>query len=578
LSQQNAQVRWKIAEANTTAAKSLAQELSLSPIVAQLLVNRGLSSIDPARKFLRPSLDDLYDPESLDGVDVAVARISRAIAKGERILIYGDYDVDGMTSAALLHHLFALLSARVSFFLPRRIEEGYGVNADSLRTFKEQGIDLVITADCGIGAWQEAKLAAELGIDLIVTDHHEPEGPLPEAVAVINPKKRGSKYPFRDLAGVGVAFKLAWAVAKSFSGQKKVSPEFREFLLNAVGLVALGTIADVAPLVGENRIFAAHGLSALANTRLPGIRALMTVAGINDSFTSRDVAFRLAPRLNATGRLNEPALGLELLTTESFGRAMEIARQLDEKNRERQAIERTILAAARKRILANKDFHNQRVIVLADDGWHVGVIGIVASRLAEEFYRPTVLMNLEGAVAKGSARSIPPFHIFEALKSCDNILLSYGGHAQAAGMAVEACKVEALREALEAAARQLSEDDFTPTVFLDAEIRLNEVTTSLVKQLDHLAPFGEGNPQPLFAAMNLATAGRLKRVGADGQHLAFFVKSGNAITRAIAFGWGGFAPRLENHRGSISVACEPQLNTYGGAQEVQLVVRDIRLD
>ena len=571
-------VRWKVSPSDPAASAALAADLSVSPVVAQLLINRGYADISSARTFMRPVLDDLHDPETLDGVDVAVQRISKAVSRGERIMIYGDYDVDGMTSAALLYHLFTMLSARVSHFLPRRIEEGYGLNADSLRSFKEQGIDLVITSDCGIGAHEEARLARELGIDLIITDHHEPDGPLPDAVAVINPKKAGSRYPFRDLAGVGVAFKLAWAVAKSFSGQKKVSPEFREFLVNAVGLVALGTIADVAPLVGENRVFVANGMSALANTKLPGLRALMSVAGLTESFTARDVAFRLAPRLNATGRLNEPALGLELLITDSYGRAMEIASTLDLKNRERQAIEKEILESARAMVRERCDLSNQRTIVLVGADWHVGVIGLVASRIAEEFYRPTILMNIDGDVARGSARSIPPFHMFNALKSCEDVLVSYGGHAQAAGVCVKVCQLEEFTKALEGAAGRLTEEDLTPAVSIDADIALSAASGDLVKQLEYLAPFGEGNRQPLFSSTGLSLAGRMRRLGSDGQHLSFFVRGEKSCVRAIAFGMGDCSTKLERHRGTVSLAYEPQFDTYNGTNEVQLVVRDIRLD
>lgn len=578
MTQDTTSVQWKFAECDHPAAKALAGELSVPLVVAELLINRGVNEVEAAKKFLHPSLDDLYDPECLDGMDDAVARISRAVARGEKILIYGDYDVDGMTATALLYHLFSLLSARVSYFLPTRLVEGYGLHAERMRDFGRQGVDLVITADCGMGAKAEAALARELGIDLIVTDHHEPEGALPEAVAVINPKKPGSRYPYRDLAGVGVAFKLAWAVAKTFSGQKKVTPEFREFLLNAVGLVALGTIADVAPLTGENRVFVSHGLNALANTRLPGLRALMSVSGLQERLSARDVAFRLAPRLNATGRLNEPLLGFELLTTNSFGRALEIATELDLKNRERQSIERSILAGARERLEKDFDRRTGRVILLAGNDWHIGVIGIVASRLAEEYYRPTILVSVEGEVARGSARSIPSFHILDALKSCGEMLLSYGGHAQAAGITVETARIDELRAALEAAAGTLTDTDLTPSLDVDAEIALGAVTPALVRQLEFLAPFGEGNPQPLFASSGLSTAGRVRRVGADGQHLSFFARGDGTSVRAIAFGWGGLADRLAAHTGKVSIVFEPRLDTFTGGGETQLVIKDMRLD
>ena len=571
-------IQWRITPCDHSAVKSLSTHLAVPPIIAQLLVNRGLTEPQAAKKFLHPSLDDLHEPEGLDGITEAVRRINKAVAKGEKILIYGDYDVDGMTATALLYHFFSQVSAQVSYFLPTRIREGYGLHADRMRDFGEQGVKLVITADCGITAREEAALARELGIDLIVTDHHEPEGALPEAVAVIDPKKPGSTYPYRDLAGVGVAFKLAWAAAKSFSGQKKVTPEFREFLLNAIGLVALGTIADVAPLTGENRIFVSHGLGALANTKLPGLRALMSIAGLKDRFSARDVAFRLAPRLNATGRLNEPLLGFELLTTNSFGRALDIATQLDLLNRERQSIERAILADARRRLSEDAQLGHRRVIVLAGDDWHIGVIGVVASRLAEEFYRPTVLLSVEGGVARGSARSIPAFHILEAFKSCDEVLLSYGGHAQAAGITIETGKIDALREMLEAAAAGLTEDDLTPMISVDAQIPLSAVTTALVRQLEFMAPFGEGNPRPLFATTGVSTAGHPRRLGTDGQHVSFVVRGEGASVRAIAFGRGELAEKLENHAGRFSIVFEPQLDTFGGEGEAQLVIRDLKLD
>lgn len=560
------------------AAGRLASELSLSPIMGQLLWNRGFHTRDDAARFLRPSLDHLFEPELMQDMDKAVARISRAIAADEKIVIYGDYDVDGMSATALLYHFFSLLTARVDYFLPRRIEEGYGLKAEPLRRFKSEGASLLVTVDCGIGAVEEAAVARELGLDLVITDHHEPEGALPEAVAVINPKRKDSRYPYRDLAGVGVAFKLAWALARHFSGQRRVTPEFKEFLLNAIGLVALGTIADVVPLTGENRVLVSAGLDALMNSRLPGVRALMNVAGVRDVLTARDVAFRLAPRLNAAGRLNEPTVGFELLVTESFGRASEIAADLDAKNRRRQAIERKILASARKSLKDAFDVENDRVIVLAGEDWHPGVLGIVASRIAEEFYRPTLLLNLEGEMARGSARSIPPFHIFDALKSCEDLLVSFGGHAQAAGITIASNKIDQLREALEATAYELTAEDLTPCVPVDAEVSLCDVTPALISQLDMLEPFGEKNRPPLFVARGVETAGRLKRVGSDGQHLSFFVRDSGTAMRAIAFGWGEFRARLEKHPGTVSVAFETQIDTWRGTGEPELVVRDIRLD
>jgi single-stranded-DNA-specific exonuclease len=321
-----------------------------------------------------------------------------------------------------------------------------------------------------------------------------------------------------------------------------------------------------------------HGLNALTNTKLPGLRALMSASGLREEFTARDVAFRLAPRLNASGRLNEPLLGFELLTTDSFGRALEIATELDSKNRERQSIERAILASARERLARDFDRSASRVIVLAGEDWHIGVIGIVASRLAEEFYRPTVLMCIDGEIARGSARSIPAFHILNALKSCERLLLSYGGHAQAAGITIEAARVDEFRTALEAEAERLTEEDLTPSIEVDAEMPLSAVTPTLVRQLEFLAPFGEANPQPLFAASGVSAGGRIKRVGNDGQHLSFFAKGDGASVRAIAFGHGELASRLESHSGRFSLVFEPRLDTFSGEGDAQLVVKDIRFE
>ncbi len=560
------------------AAVGLASELSLSPVMGKLLWNRGYRTREDALRFLRPSLDHLEDPDLLEGCHEAVQRISQAIAADEKIAIYGDYDVDGMSATALLYHFFKLINARVEHFLPRRIEEGYGLNAEVLRRLRLDGVSLVITVDCGMSATDEAALSRELGLDIIITDHHECETSLPDAVAVINPKRHDSRYPFRDLAGVGVAFKLAWALSRHFSGRRRVTSEFREFLLNAIGLVALGTISDVVPLTGENRVLVCNGLDALVNSRLPGVRALMTVAGITDSLTARDIAFRLAPRLNAAGRLNEPAAALELLVTDSSSRAAEIADDLEAKNRRRQAIERKILSAARKNLLKEVDIERDRVIVLAGEDWHLGVLGIVASRIAEEFYRPTLLLNLEGQTARGSARSIPPFHIFDALKSCEDLLLEFGGHAQAAGITVESAMIDELRKALEAAAGTLSGQDLTPSLAVDAEVSIREVTPALVGQLESLEPFGEQNPPPLLMARSVNIAGRSRRLGADGQHLSFYVRDGGASLRAIAFNHGSLQSRLETHSGQVSILFQSQVDTWRGTGEPELVVRDIRLE
>lgn len=404
-----------------------------------------------------------------------------------------------------MYRCLELVGAKVSYYIPERLEEGYGLNADAIKKLREGGANVILTVDCGINACREADIARTHGIDLIITDHHRPGQEIPNAFAVVNPKLHASNHVFHNLSGVGIAFKLAWAIGQHFSPQKKVSSEFKDFLLSAVGLVALGTIADVVPLLGENRIVTKYGLSALQYTEIPGLRALLDVADISHrNLDAFHVGYRLGPRLNAPGRIGNAGIVVELLITRCKERAVEIANFLEQENKRRQEIQVDIMASARKKVLHELDLDETTAIVLADEGWHPGVIGIIASKIVEEFNRPTVMIAVADDIGHGSARSIPSFHILEALESCRNKLLSVGGHAQAAGLKIHPDNIDAFREMLNSMTSQrLCKTDLVPVLNIDAEVTLSMLSKALVTELARLSPHGEGNPIPLFAATNL---------------------------------------------------------------------------
>lgn len=572
--------RWVFFPPNQPLQTEIAGKLKISPLLAQVLINRGVADVASARSFLQPQIAALGDPSLLPDIEKASIRINDAIRKGEKIVIYGDYDVDGLSATALMYRCLKLLGAEVGYYIPERLEEGYGLNADAIRKLREGGADVILTVDCGINACKETDIARTCGIDLIITDHHRPGQEIPNAFAVVNPKLHGSHHIFRDLSGVGIAFKLAWALGQLFSPQKKVSPVFRDFLLHAVGLVALGTIADVVPLVGENRIITRYGLSALQHTEIPGLRALLDVAdlsGINlDAF---HVGYRLGPRLNAPGRIGKAGIVVELLTTSSKERATEIANFLEQENKRRQEIQVDIMVSARKKILHELNLDETTAIVLADQAWHPGIIGIIASKMVEEFNRPTVMIAVADDIGHGSARSIPSFHILEALESCRNKLLSVGGHAQAAGLKIHPDNIDEFRDMLNRATSQrLCKTDLVRVLNIDAEITLSMLSKAVVAELARLSPHGEGNPIPLFAAINIKIVGQPRRIGAKGQHLSFYVKQGDVAVRAVAFGMGEQIDRLKQNGRTCSLAFTVKINTWMNGEQLELEVKDLKFD
>ncbi|UCG34365.1 MAG: single-stranded-DNA-specific exonuclease RecJ [Phycisphaerales bacterium] len=557
-------------------ARRLATSLKISPIVAQCLHNRGLDDPQSARVFLQPRLNNLHPPEALAGAAPAAERLVQAAREGQRIVIYGDYDVDGVSGTAILWHVLRLGGADVDFHIPHRLEEGYGLNADALHGLADGGAHVVVTVDCGITAVAEAELARQLGLELIITDHHQAPEPLPDA-HIVHPAVEPA-YPNPHLCGAGVAFKLAWSLAKRFCDSDRVSEPYRQFLTEAIALVALGTIADVVPLIGENRALAWYGLRGLAACRLPGLPALIESAGLSpEKIDSLDVGFALAPRMNAAGRMGHARLVVELLTRADEARAREIAAYLGEQNRQRQALERDIFRQARQ-MAVDRKMHTDgfRAIVLARDDWHPGVIGIVASRMVEEFAKPTVLIAVGDQGGQGSGRSVEAFNMYDGLAAAREHVTAFGGHQMAGGLRIEPAKIGAFAEAFTAYAnRALTPEDLKHTLRLDAVIRLADLNEPLAESLESFGPYGVGNPRPRFATELLQLVGEPRCVGKSGDHLMFSVSQDGTVRRAIAFRQGHQMRPLLDAR-CCRLAFEPYINEFRGRRSLQLRVADIR--
>ena len=563
--------RWILpATDNEALVNALAAELGLSPLIARLLLGRGVSVPADARRFLSPALADLHDPFLLPDMDKTIDRLDQALRQGQRIMIYGDYDVDGITATALLVKGLARIGADVGWYLPNRSREGYGISTAGIDEAKHRGVSLVISVDCGITAHTEIAYAKGLGIDCVVTDHHETKDSLPPAVAVIDPKRADSAYPYLELAGVGVAYKLLQALYRRHElPESDIEPD--------LDLVALGTVADIVPLTGENRILAKFGLEALRDSRKPGVRALLEVCALRDRpLDSGQIVFMLAPRINAAGRMGDAGTALRLLLTEDPDEAAAIARALDEENKRRKAVDDQILESASSLVGSSIDLERDKVIVLASDTWHQGVIGIVASRLVEQFYRPTVLIAVDGDRGKGSARSIAGFHLHEALKECQDLLLGFGGHKFAAGLSIETAKIPDFRAKLNlVAARSLSAEDFIPSQPLDAEADLDTIDAGTAGQFARFAPFGPGNRHPVLAALRARVVGSPYIVGKN--HLKFKVKHKQRIFDTIGFSFGNMLPEIEDQDARIDLAFVLEENEWQGRKRLQLRVKDIRV-
>jgi single-stranded-DNA-specific exonuclease len=569
---------WQIRPAQA-GAQALSQQLKISPLLAQVLLNRKVIEIPHAQSFLSPKLTDLIEPTRMPGLTAAVHRVLRAVTEKEKIAIYGDYDVDGITSVAILWHLLEMLGAEVDYYIPHRVDEGYGLNDEAVRQLAEAGTQLMITVDCGITAVRQVALARELGMEVIVTDHHQPDAVLPEANAIVHPLLDAS-YPNPASAGAMVAFKLAWGVAEAMKQGGRIPDALRQYLLNATTLAGIGTIADVVDLRGENRVLAGYGLRAVEKSSLIGIRALVETAELGGGeVDSYDVAFKLAPMLNAAGRMGHARLAVELLTTDNQVRAIYISQYLKEQNRLRQKCQQDIFKQAKARILQSGLNHpDRKTIVLADEGWHTGVIGIVASKVIDEYYRPTIMINTSNGLGQGSGRSIEGFNLHGALAACSEHLVSFGGHAMAAGLKIETGKIGAFAEAFEAYAREhFGKMTLESALDIEAETRIGDFNERVMKELRGLEPFGQGNPRPMFATRGVRLIAPPRRVGTRNDHLQISIADASGAVRCIGFGMGAMDKKLVESE-TFSVAYEPQNNTYNGKTMVQFVLSDIQFE
>jgi single-stranded-DNA-specific exonuclease len=547
----------------------MARALGTHPVVAGLLCARGIGDVEAGRRFLSPGLETLHDPFLLPDMDLAAARIVQAIERRETVMVHGDYDVDGVTSTALMVRFLSKCGADVQYFIPHRQINQYGLNAGAITSAAEAGASLVLALDCGVTALEAVATGRQLGLDVVVIDHHEPGERLPDATAVVDPKRHDSQYPERDLATVGLAFKTASAVCQLMDlPQESLQRAFLD-------LVAMGTIADVVPLLGENRTLTLHGLRLLPQTRKVGLRILLQSCNVTGRVRASDIAFRVAPRINAVGRMGDATEALELLLTEDEGEATRLALHLETANRERQRKQETAYREALGMLDREADLERDRVLVLASPDWHVGVVGIVASKLLERHGRPCVLLVEEGDEARGSARSVGRFDIASALGACSDTLIRYGGHALAAGLAVRLEDLDTFRQRLNGlAAEVLVEADLVPRLRVDAELLLDEIDGELLEDLERMEPFGQCNPAPVFVTRNCDVLD-VRGVGREGTHLKMYVSQGERPIECIGFGMVPEVPWLEPGR-AVDLCYSPEINEYNGTRGVQLRLEAVR--
>ena len=567
--------QWIFSSQPQQLVQTLSRELRVSPLLSRMLINRGIDDTEAAEHFLHPTIHRLHDPMKLGQMDKAVARIRRAIKDGEHIRTQGDYDVDGSTSCALLDQFFSLVGAKHSFSIPRR-SDGYGLSHGAIERAHADGVTLLLTVDNGISAHDEIAHAVELGMDVIVTDHHTVGETLPRAHAIIHPSLPGYEYPFSGLCGCAVAFKLALAIATSYGDTNSLGPRFTAFLENALALVAVASVCDVVNLVDENRILVRHGLAALETANHPGLRALLDAASVVFPVDVTDVGFRIGPRLNAGGRMGHESLAAELLTCEDPARAADLAQEMDRLNTQRQKVERDATRVAKA--MVEERGNDDDFIVVAHEDFAPGVVGIVAARLVDAFSRPSLVLaiNNEEGVATGSGRSTPDFHLLDALKQCESRFTRYGGHAQAAGVTIRREQIPGLQEELNAASR-LSESFVSQRKFLqiDSLVDPEELCLSMVEEIARLEPFGQGNPEPLLALEAGRIVGRPRVVGKTGKHLSFLVSPGGGPAyRAIGFRLAEHFEAVNRARDVDLVFC-PRISRFRGDPELEIEVRDV---
>jgi len=564
--------KWELATRDDTrSVEEFAEELGVRPVVAKLLLQRGITSAAESRAFFQPEREALHDPFLFRDMRAAVDRITRALTQREKIYVFGDYDVDGITSASLLYLFFRDLGGNVQYYIPDRQSEGYGLSVDGMEAAARDGARLIVTVDCGITAHVEVTRANELGVDVIISDHHQPSEELPKALAIINPKRVDSTYPFNELAGVGVAFKLAQGVARTLDLDNS-------YLDKYLDLVAVGTAADIVPLVNENRIFVRLGLEKLNREPQVGIRTLIETAKLRLGRTDvGQIIYGLAPRINAVGRLGSANRAVDLMITSNEQRARHLSEELEQENRERRRIDTKTLEEAVDEVESTFDPERDYGLVVARQSWHGGVIGIVASRLIERYYRPTVMISIEDGIGKGSARSIPGFDIYEALGKCSDLLEQFGGHTYAAGLSLPAENIGKLRERFNQVAREtLSKNDLVPKLNIDAELELSGVDDVLLTQLKSFSPFGPSNPMPIFVSQDVELSGYPRIVGTN--HLKFKVRAGNRTLDCIGFNLGDRINRMDPMRPVNQIVYTIEENEWMGSTYLQLRIMDVKGD
>jgi single-stranded-DNA-specific exonuclease len=564
--------RWDHQACNEVVAARLAEELRLAPVLARLLCLRGITDPEAAARFLDPRLDHLHDPLRLAGMPEAVERLLAAVSRQETIAIHGDYDVDGITSTVILRRALEMLGGRVRHFIPERLRDGYGLQPAAIEQLHADGVHVIVSVDCGIRAGEAARRAGELGIDLIITDHHEPDAALPPALAVINPKRGDCPYPDKNLAGVGVALKLVQALCRRRDRER--------WLPGFVKVAAIGTLADVVPLTGENRVIARVGLAHLtAGPHSTGLQALLEASGLaGRTIDGYHIAFVLAPRVNAAGRMSTPDIATRLLLAVGEDQAAEarrLAELLNTENRRRQEEEAAIVAQARKAVETDPAVGAHGVLVVAGEGWHRGVIGIVASKLVDLFCKPAIVLSVDGAVAHGSCRSIAAFDMLDALERCGDLFARYGGHRQAAGLSMDAARIPEFRARINAHADSvLSPDDLRPRLRIDATLPLSGITPAVVDGLERMAPFGLGNPRPVFDAPSVEIVSGPTRL--KDRHLSMTVRQDGRVFRALAWRSAERLEFLQAHRHRLDLAYSLDRNTFRDETRVELTVADVR--
>lgn len=564
--------RWKIKEiTDEYSVKSLADSLNFSEVLARLLIHRDIKNFSQSKSFFRPTIDSLHDPFLMDGMEIATTRVIQALTENQSICIYGDYDVDGTCSTALLYMFLKELGANVEYYIPKRLTEGYGISQAGIDYVKSRDISLLISVDCGITAVEETKYANELGLDLIICDHHQPKEQIPEAYAVLDPLKPGCDYPFKYLSGAGVAFKLAQGVSERIGK--------RELPMQYLDLVALAGAADIVPLVDENRVLVKEGLNLINSNPRPGIEALIESSNLKPgNLSSGQVVFTIAPRVNAAGRLGDAERAVELFVTKNKNEAREYAKILESENYQRRRIDEGTLEDALNIIENSLDLDVEIPIVLHQENWHPGVIGIVASRLVEKFYRPTIMLTTVDGVAKGSARSIANFNIYEALEKCKDVLIHFGGHKAAAGLAVEIDKINEFKERFSQVVREsMTLEDLFPEIHIDSQLKFSEITPKFLRIIDQFAPFGPGNMRPIFLSEGVEIAGSPRIIGHN--HLLTSLKQtgSDKVFDAIGFNMGEYYDLIKDNHHQIDMVYTIDKMVRDGRTFPQLRFKDLRV-